>query len=132
MLKHIDDFVKALYGGRGDLDSWLECNNEAECRAAILGMVDQRLADCQAALALKNAALQHMLERPPLAKHHSILPEALAIKPDNAALRECGARLLETLANGRDRIGGVGMLPFELRQSANCLRSGEWTPEVLK
>lgn len=28
-------FKEALEGGRGELDSWLECNNEAEVRAHV-------------------------------------------------------------------------------------------------
>jgi hypothetical protein len=37
--KHIEEFIAALKGGRGDLDSWLECNKEAECRSAIFGVI---------------------------------------------------------------------------------------------
>ena len=39
--EHIDEFIKAVHGGRGELDAWLECNNEAECRAAIFGIIEE-------------------------------------------------------------------------------------------
>lgn len=39
MNAHVKGFIAALNGGRGTLDAWLECNNEAECRAAINGYV---------------------------------------------------------------------------------------------
>ena len=50
--------------------------------------------------------------------------EAISIKPDNATLREWGARLLEE--SGK-RMGS--RVPSDY---ADELRSGEWTPEVLK
>ena len=31
----VQAFIEALNGGKGDLDAWLECNNEAEVRAHI-------------------------------------------------------------------------------------------------
>lgn len=44
--EHIAEFIKALNGKRGDLDAWLECNNEAECRAAILGAIENEREAC--------------------------------------------------------------------------------------
>jgi hypothetical protein len=41
MEKHIADFIKALNGGRRALDEWLECNNEQECRDAMLGAIQK-------------------------------------------------------------------------------------------
>ena len=32
-------FLEAVNGRRGDLDAWLECNNEAEVRAHVLALV---------------------------------------------------------------------------------------------
>lgn len=46
MEKHVEGFLAALNGGRGCLDAWLECNNEAECRTAILGAVAQEREAC--------------------------------------------------------------------------------------
>ena len=40
----MDDFVKALNGAKGDLDAWLECNNEAECRVAIFAAIEASVA----------------------------------------------------------------------------------------
>ena len=31
----LTEFMAALNGGKGELDAWLECNNEIECRAII-------------------------------------------------------------------------------------------------
>ena len=44
--KHIEEFTAALKGGRGELDAWLECNNEAECRAAIFGAIAAEREAC--------------------------------------------------------------------------------------
>ena len=41
----MDDFVKALNGAKGDLDAWLECNNEAECRVAIFAAIEDSVAE---------------------------------------------------------------------------------------
>lgn len=38
--KHTSEFLNAVRGCRGELDGWLECNDEAECRAAILGAIE--------------------------------------------------------------------------------------------
>lgn len=50
MSGHIDDFVAALSGGRGELDAWLEVNSEAEVRAAINGYTEQLLCERDRAL----------------------------------------------------------------------------------
>lgn len=55
---------------------------------------------------------------------HHVADEALAIKPDNTALREWGAQLLE--------VYGVEINDDILKSHADMLRSGEWTPEILK
>ena len=38
------DFVRALHGGKGDLDAWLECYDETEVRAHVLALVQQPAA----------------------------------------------------------------------------------------
>lgn len=38
------DFVRALHGGKGDLDAWLECYDETEVRAHVLALVHQPAA----------------------------------------------------------------------------------------
>lgn len=43
----VRNFKEALYGGKGDLDAWLECNDEAETRAAIMGTLLQHEVDAQ-------------------------------------------------------------------------------------
>lgn len=44
--EHTAEFLKAVRGGRGELDAWLECNNEAECRSAILGAIEEEREAC--------------------------------------------------------------------------------------
>lgn len=39
-------FLEALNGRRGDLDAWLECNNEAEVRAHVLALVKAEREKC--------------------------------------------------------------------------------------
>jgi ribonuclease HI len=39
-------FLEALNGKRGDLDAWLECNNEAEVRAHVLALVKAESERC--------------------------------------------------------------------------------------
>lgn len=38
--QHLAQFLAALNGGRGDLDAWLEANDEAACRAAIYAAIE--------------------------------------------------------------------------------------------
>lgn len=52
--EHTAEFLEAVRGERGELDAWLECNNEAECRAAILGAIEEERERC--AKHLKDAA----------------------------------------------------------------------------
>ena len=53
LVVHIAAFEEALHGTRGDLDAWLECNNEAEVRQAIFGV----LSDAEAIIAQKDAEI---------------------------------------------------------------------------
>lgn len=53
LAKHIAEFKVALNGAKGDLDAWLECNNEAEVRQAIFGV----LSDAEAIIAQKDAEI---------------------------------------------------------------------------
>ena len=39
LVEHIAAFKEALNGTRGDFDAWLECNDEAEVRQAIFGVL---------------------------------------------------------------------------------------------
>ncbi len=56
--EHTAEFLEAVRGERGELDAWLECNNEAECRAAILGAIEEERERCanRCAKHLKDAA----------------------------------------------------------------------------
>ena len=53
LAKHIAEFKVSLNGAKGDLDAWLECNNEAEVRQAIFGV----LSDAEAIIAQKDAEI---------------------------------------------------------------------------
>ena len=44
-------FAKALNGKRGDLDAWLECNNEAEVRANVRAYAAEQTRELVEALA---------------------------------------------------------------------------------
>lgn len=124
--------------------------------------LEKQLAECQAALALKD----EVLSAKPAAWLHDIRQDsdvitdrvkhvwggvaigkeanygiplivknekALAIKPDNSALREWGARVLEEIVRVQvETYGGTALLPHEISEAARDLRSGEWTPEILK
>lgn len=37
MTEHVQDFLVALCGRKGDIDAWLECNDEQEIRIAMFG-----------------------------------------------------------------------------------------------
>lgn len=39
------EFIEALHGPRGALDSWLECNSEDEVRAHIISLVNLNKED---------------------------------------------------------------------------------------
>ena len=39
LVAHIAAFEEALNGTKGDLDAWLECNDESEVRQAIFGVI---------------------------------------------------------------------------------------------
>ena len=41
----LEDFKRVLAGGRGDLDAWLEVNNEAEVREFVLAIQKQAYED---------------------------------------------------------------------------------------
>jgi hypothetical protein len=44
--QHLADFMVALNGERGDLDAWLECNDERECRIAIRAAIEAAKTHC--------------------------------------------------------------------------------------
>ena len=53
LVAHIAAFKEALNGTRGDLDAWLECNDESEVRQAIFGII----SDAEAIIAQKDAEI---------------------------------------------------------------------------
>ena len=96
-----------------------------------LDTMEEQIAHCQTALALKDEALFYALQAwqydGVTDEHGSTFRKAdeiAEIKPDNATLREWGARLLEE--SGK-RMGS--RVPSDY---ADELRSGEWTPAVLR
>ena len=49
LVAHIAAFKESLNGTRGDLDAWLECNDESEVRQAIFGIISEaeaKLSEC--------------------------------------------------------------------------------------
>ena len=53
LVAHIAAFKEALNGTKGDLDAWLECNDESEVRQAIFGVI----SDAEAIIAAKDAEI---------------------------------------------------------------------------
>lgn len=45
-MTNVSELVAALNGNKGDLDDWLECNNEATVRAAIEALVLDTVEKC--------------------------------------------------------------------------------------
>ena len=68
LVAHIAAFKEALNGTKGDLDAWLECNDESEVRQAIFGVIaenqrkqqlEEQVAKQSTALKLARSALMH-------------------------------------------------------------------------
>ena len=55
----MNKFEDAILGGRGDLDAWLECNNEEEVRLHIGKLLHLCVADLQ----FENQSLRAKIER---------------------------------------------------------------------
>ena len=90
-------------------------------------MLRQQLTECQAALALKDEAIAECLEHWVPPSSEAQIKQALAIKPDNTALREWGARLLEAFDDEVHSGNGKAV-----NRVIRDFRSGKWPPEVLK
>lgn len=58
---HTREFIAALYGDRGDLDAWLEFNNEAECRLAIIGAIMIDREECANEIERKSKEIYSVL-----------------------------------------------------------------------
>ena len=44
--QRVVEFLVALYGKRGELDAWIECNNEKECKQVMLAAMDMVAEAC--------------------------------------------------------------------------------------
>ena len=82
-----------------------------------------QLVEAHAALTLKGEAL-YLYRNAGNPAYDEMVKQALAAKPDNSALREWGARLLEEY--------GCKVYDGQPSNFANRLRSGAWTPEIMK
>ena len=58
LVAHIAAFKEALNGTKGDLDAWLECNDESEVRQAIFGVI----SDAEAIIAAKDAEIERLFK----------------------------------------------------------------------
>lgn len=83
--EHTAEFLKAFRGGHGDLDAWLECNNEAECRAAILGALEEEREAC--AKHLKDAAARIAPEGKRTNQYDRHMADVLRAKADELLMR---------------------------------------------
>lgn len=62
----VSEFNKALVGVKGDFDAWLECNDESECRAAIVGAISEEIESCAKLCEVVRDYLQSTGETPTL------------------------------------------------------------------
>lgn len=81
--QHVKDFLAAMNGGRGSLDAWLECNNEADCRAAMLGAIELEREACAKVCEAESVEAE-------LTGHPSDAAYNMAIKHAAAAIRARG------------------------------------------
>ena len=99
MEKHIIEFLDAVSGNLGDLDCWLECNNEEEVRAAVNGALHEK-DEIILAQQVRIEQLKHALSvgwSPYYINGidaRKLADEALAIPDDLSALRVHDAKLL--------------------------------------
>ena len=66
LVAHIAAFKEALNGTKGDLDAWLECNDESEVRQAIFGVISDAEAiinDLQTLVIAENQRKQQLEEQ---------------------------------------------------------------------
>ena len=109
LVVHIAAFKEALNGTRGDLDAWLECNDESEVRQAIFGVISDAeaiISDLQNLVIAENQRKQQLEEQ--VAKQSAALKlarEALdtisSLEASNGcilSLRECVDIAEEALA----------------------------------
>lgn len=78
-------FVEALGGQRGDLDAWLECNDEAEVRA----MISHHVSVCERA-AYELAAQACEANENRIVKTH---PARIEFDPDSMMARKCASAI---------------------------------------
>ena len=65
LVAHIAAFKEALNGTKGDLDAWLECNDESEVRQAIFGIISDAeaiISDLQNIVIAENQRKQQLEE----------------------------------------------------------------------
>ena len=66
LVAHIAAFKEALNGTKGDLDAWLECNDESEVRQAIFGVISDAeaiISDLQNLVIAENQRKQQLEEQ---------------------------------------------------------------------
>ena len=66
LVAHIAAFKEALNGTKGDLDAWLECNDESDVRQAIFGVISDAeaiISDLQNLVIAENQRKQQLEEQ---------------------------------------------------------------------
>ena len=83
LVAHIAAFKEALNGTKGDLDAWLECNDESEVRQAIFGIISDAeaiISDLQNLVIAENQRKQQLEEQ--------VAKQSAALKLASLALSE--------------------------------------------
>jgi hypothetical protein len=52
--QRVVEFLASLFGERGELDAWLECNDESECREVMLAAMDMVSEACAKVCVVRN------------------------------------------------------------------------------
>ena len=119
LVAHIAAFKKALNGTSGDLDAWLECNNESEVRQAIFGVISDAEAiinDLQTLVIAENQRKQQLEQE--VAQMKSDLDEEAHIRDRMAQLLAETAVVLKGPEKALHRHGWQDLPDVAAKQSA--------------
>ena len=107
LVAHIAAFKEALNGTRGDLDAWLECNDESEVRQAIFGVISDAEAiinDLQTLVIAENQRKQQLEEEVMWLK--AAQPNIVLIADKDAVISQQSKRI-EELTDGLEESDAI-------------------------
>ena len=117
LVAHIAAFKEALNGTRGDLDAWLECNDESDVRQAIFGVISDAEAiinDLNNLVIAENQRKQQLEEQ--VAKQSAALKlarEALDTISSLEASNGCILSLRECVDIAEEALAAIDNAPGE-------------------